>query len=204
MEELPNYYGSFLLNNLFLAEFEDQARPLIFSMLRNLAQAIREYRIGRDLLAEFANARVQSNDAITLYLRALTHFEHVIIHSDLAIGLSHGVPRCVDASIPKKHFQYGDNSPEERLRSLYNSLKHFDGTVVQKELPPRAAPVWIVPVGVRCVAEDKAGKPPIVTTLQFEEIVSILNKLADNALFLAEKAYRPLTNALLDADKPCE
>jgi hypothetical protein len=190
LPELPNYYDSYFLNNVFRSEFEDKARPLAFSMLRHLTQGIREYRNGRIALAEFGKTTPHSNDAITLYLRALTHFEHAIIHCDLAIGLSHAVARCIDASMPKRHFKQGENSPEERLRFLYNAVKHFDDIVVKGKLPNRAAPVWMVTEGLRCIFEEKKDKPPAVKTLQFKEMAAIFTELAGNAAFLAEEVCR--------------
>ena len=188
--ELPNQHGSFFLNNVFITEFTDKARPLIFAMLRHLTQATREYRTACGALAEFRNAKPQSNDAATLYLRALAHFEHSVIHCDLSVSLSHAAARCIEANTPERHFEFGKGSAAERLRDLYNALKHFDSTVVNGKLPDRATPVWIVSEGLRGMRGSKENEDPVVVTLRFEELAEILTELAGNAQFLAEDVFR--------------
>ena len=188
--DLPNYYGSFFLNNIFRSEYEDKSRPIIFSMLRHLNQSVKDYQGGKKKLAEFGNVKRNSNEAVAIYLRALTHFEQAIIHCDLAAGLSHGVARIFDNTTPKEHFGSGENLAEERLRFLSNAIKHFDRTVLAGKLPNNAAPVWIVTEGLRCVFETKKGGPPIVKTLDFREMAHILAELTINAKFLAEDVYR--------------
>ncbi len=188
--ELPNYYGSFFRNNVLQSPSQDKSRPLVFAMLRHLTQAIRDYQSGSKALAEFGVAKSHSNDAVTLYLRALTQFEQAIIHSDLAVGLSYAIERCLIPSSPKNHFKHGEDTAEERLRFLYNGLKHFDRTVGEGKLPDRATPVWMVSEGLKGVFEQKKGGPTTVKTLLFSELAEILVQLTSNAKFLAEDVYR--------------
>jgi hypothetical protein len=188
--ELPNFFGSLFLNEMFQHDRADKVRPLIFSMIRHLACAIRDYREARRGLVEFGNAKQQSSNSIACYLRALNHFEQAVIHCDLSVGLSHAIARCYDNSTPKKHFFSGDDSPEERLRFLYNALKHFDASVVEGRLPDRATPIWIVQDGLKGVFEPKRGRAPVLKTLLFTELSEILRDLVNNAEFLAEEVYR--------------
>ncbi len=159
-------------------------------MLRHLTQATSEYRGGSKALLEFNHAQQHSNNAITLYLRGLTHLEQAIIHCDLAVGLSHAIACCLVRDTPKDHFKFGENTPEERLRFLSNAIKHFNRTVVEGKLTDCTLPVWMVTEGLKSIFEPKKGETPIVKVLQFRELADILGELASNAKFFAEDVYR--------------
>ncbi|MFT4079278.1 hypothetical protein [Rhodomicrobium sp.] len=188
--ELPNYYGSYFLQNIFRSENEDRSRPLVFAFLRHLNQGIREYRSGRLALLEFGSTEQHSNNAIAHYLHALTHFEQAVFHCDIAASASHAIARCIVASTPEKHFTPGGRAPEDRLRHLYNAVKHFDETVAEGALVDYVSPIWLVSEGVRGIKNDRKSGLPVIETLKFEEMAVIFLELASNAAFLAEEVFR--------------
>lgn len=186
--EVPNYFGSFYVNNVLVAEFDDKPRALGFMFIRRLVQATRDYRAAKEAIQEFTQAKQCSNDAVTLYLRALNCFERSVLDTDRAVALCHAIAQCADPSIAPI-FEPGQHSPEERLRGLSNALKHFDGTVVRGQIPTHATPVWIVTDGLRGIEMQKGGVQ-VVHTLRFEELAAILRELEGNAKFMAEEVYR--------------
>lgn len=187
---LPDYFEAFLINNVLVARAADKARPLIFAMLRHLGQATIEYRAASHGLIEFSACKPQSNQAIAAYLRSLSQLEHVIIRVDLAVGLSHAIARSLDPNTPAQHYNPNENSPEERLRGLHNTLKHFDKRVLDGSVPDRVAPVWITRTGLRSLSEPSENNPAAPIELSFSELATMLTELADNARFLSEEAYR--------------
>ena len=50
IDGLPNYQGSYFLNNLFRTDVKDRCRPVEVVFFRHLSLAVREYRMGRELL----------------------------------------------------------------------------------------------------------------------------------------------------------
>ena len=67
--ELPNYFGSFFLNNIFIAKTSDNIRSLTIVFLRRLTNAVRDYRYGREKMLACVAARPCSNDMVRAYLR---------------------------------------------------------------------------------------------------------------------------------------
>src|SRR5262245_2531988 len=76
LQELPNYFGSFFLNNIFQLDAVDETAMIVF--LRRLASAVREYRQGREAPVEFIALPRDSAPGIALYLKSLSHFEYTI------------------------------------------------------------------------------------------------------------------------------
>lgn len=190
MAPLPDYYEAFFVNNILVALVNDKARPLIFAMLRHLSQATIEYSAAGKSLTEFSNCKPQSKQSIASYLRSLSHLEHVVIHTDLAVGLNHAIARCSDAGTPVNHYNRNENSPEERLRILHNTLKHFDERVLEGKVPDRVAPIWITSDGLRTLSEPSANTSSAMVELKFVELATLLTDLAANARFLSCDVYQ--------------
>ena len=71
LPELPNYFGSFFLENILGLGAADEIKSAIIVFLRRLASAVREYRQGREALVEFIALPQGSAPGITLYLKSL-------------------------------------------------------------------------------------------------------------------------------------
>jgi hypothetical protein len=83
--EPPDYFGSYFLTNVLIAPIPKDVRPLVIVFLRRWTFAVREYRAGRDHLSTFAFDLSKTNNQIALFVTALGHFEHCIIHTYLAL-----------------------------------------------------------------------------------------------------------------------
>ena len=116
MPEIPNYFGSFLLNNIFTANTADNTRSLTAVFLRRLANAVRYCRNGREELLACVAARTCSNDMVRAYLGALSSFEGCIVHTYLALKAHDAVGRLIDLTFPRS-FNTKDGSPAQRLNT---------------------------------------------------------------------------------------
>jgi hypothetical protein len=179
LPELPNYFGSFFLNNMFHAQDSDKAKSTIIVFLRRLAGAIREYRIGRDLLLQFVASPRDAQPGIELYLRSLAHFEYSIVNAYLVVEAYNEIARIYELG---KVYSPGDDSAAERLGRLYNSFKH-------SLLPDIATPVWLTNEGLKSIYKQKGGDESLVT-LSFVQLVNLFSDFEKEAHFLSEEAYR--------------
>jgi hypothetical protein len=185
--ELPNYFGSFFLNNVFQGEVEDKTRSLILLFLRRLAQGVREYRFGREQFLRFVETLPRTNNVTGLYLRALSHFEQAVINTYLAV-LAHAAIAGIIVPSSERPYKKSDGSPAQRLGAVYNALKHFDERIVRGTIPDIPAPVWIVNDGLKCAdAEQGLGA---IAKLDFTEMVTLFNELEADARFLSEDSYK--------------
>lgn len=189
--ELPNYWNSYLKNNMFSLSYQAQNQALTPILIRHLTIANREYRNGRQVLINFPDALTHSSDSITLYLRALACFEQVILRTALAANSSHAIAKFFDEALPYDHVDKGDkNSPEYKLRSLYNTLKHFDERVTKGEMLNSPTPIWIVRNGLRSAYMKSNESYVTDITFEFSELAGILKELASNVKFISEESYQ--------------
>jgi hypothetical protein len=182
--ELPNYFGSFFLNNIFTADTSDNTRSLTFVFLRRLTNAVRDYQNGREEMLTCVAARTCSNDMVRAYLRALSYFEACVVNMYLALITHDAVGKLIDPASPSS-FRTGDGSPSQRLNAAYNALKHFDDNVAKGNVPHEVStPVWLVDDGIECAGSEGEAK------LHFEELIEIRRELEKDARFLSEEVYR--------------
>ncbi|RZN35697.1 hypothetical protein [Bradyrhizobium sp. Leo121] len=184
--ELPepsNYYASFYLNNVFVVGVPDKVRSPIIVFLRRLANAVRDYRAGRERMLECVAALRHSNAMVQGYLAALSHFESTIVNTYLALMSHEAIGRLMDPHFPKP-FQSGDGSPPQRLNAAYNALKHFNGNIERGIIPDGTTPVWLLDDGIESVGSQGQAK------LRFEELVELLRDLERDARYLSEDVYR--------------
>ena len=183
--ELPepsNYYASFYLNNIFVTGVPDKLRSPIIVFLRRFANAVRDYRAGREQMLECVAVLQHSNAMVQGYLAALSNFESAIVNTYLAL-MSHGaVGRLLDPNFPRP-FQSGDGSPPQRLNAAYNALKHFNDNIEKGIVPDDATPVWLLDDGIESVGSHGQSK------LRFEELVELLRDLEKDARYLSEGVY---------------
>lgn len=177
-----NYFGSLFLNNLFTTHVQP-SHSLVAVFLRRLSLAISEYRSARDDLSKFSESQQHSTDAVQHYLRALSHFEQCLSAAHQAASVHASAGRMWDPNhVP---FTIGDNSPLDRLRLIYNTIKHFDERIEKKEVPPDSVPVWITPSSLRTRKRSTHEN----VDLQYAELAWILTALESDAKFLSEDVY---------------
>jgi len=53
IDEPPNYLGSFVLNSILAMRYADPVGRMVFTYGRRAEHAVREYRVGRELLKSY-------------------------------------------------------------------------------------------------------------------------------------------------------
>jgi hypothetical protein len=189
--EPPNYFGSYFLTNVLIAPIPEDVRPLVIVFLRRWTFAVREYRAGRDHLSRFALDLPKTNNQIGLFVTALGHFEHCIIHTYLtlmAVRALIQVRKGPDPDVYKK----GDGSAGDLLYRLYSAIKHYESGFAQGHTHP--APIWITDEGLRCRYRNESGDPEDVV-LTFDQLVAQLNDLTEDARLISEGMQRSQPSA---------
>jgi hypothetical protein len=170
MEEPPNYLGSFVLNSMFHITWKEPVGRLILMFGRRVEHAIREYRIGRELLGAYVAKLSQTNNHFLHAMRAATHFEQCIASANEAIALR---GRIMKLLLPDTPLARDDR--EERLRLIWNRSKHFDEDLVGTQVASIdiTAPVWLTNNGIESTAavishtELRAALADLLTDLKF-------------------------------------
>jgi hypothetical protein len=73
--DLPNYFGSFFLNNILTEQPLERTLSLTNVFLRRLANAVQDYQNGRKEMLACVAALPCSDDMVRAYMRALSYFE---------------------------------------------------------------------------------------------------------------------------------
>jgi len=203
----------FLRNALNGPSLPENAWPPASLFLRRWESAISEYRAGRDELLRYVTGLPRTNNQISVFLRAVGHFEHSVIDAYLAMMAFTALERKVgDAGW--KPFVAGDSSPADRLNRLYNVIKHFDGRFEMGQALgfPSAypAPLWITDHGLKGHTTLLDGKElkgdwrtrkrlgdarHVEVEVTFDEFAALLNELTENARMLTEEPTAPTSPA---------
>ena len=113
----------------------------------------------------------------------MAHFENSILQLHVSIvslaALGGGTKPGKAESGLKQLYVRRDNSDYDRLRSLNNSIKHFDEAIekaARANAPIPIAPLWITNTGFDCLKS---------ATLKFSEIETIFKHQAKDAEHLS-------------------
>jgi hypothetical protein len=154
----------------------------VIVFLRRWTFGVREYRAGREHLSRFASDLPKTNNQIGLFVTALGHFEHCIIHTYLALMAIRAVIQVRKGPDPDV-FKKGDGSAADRLYRLYSAIKHYESGFAQGHTYP--APVWITDEGLKCRYRNERGDAEDVV-LTFDQLVVLLNDLTEDARIVSE------------------
>ena len=179
--ELPNYYGSLVLNQALFTIYTDPVKVLLLNFIRRLRSAIGEYRSGREHLVQYVS-KLPDQSGLGNYNKALAHFEDCIFNGHIAIVCLNGLGKHLrrsDPSVPAV-YRHGDGSDYDRLRKLNNRIKHFDEDVEKAVTSGSSAiplaPIWITNDGL----EASTG------SLSFVELAEILSTHSSDAKAFSE------------------
>lgn len=132
------------------------------------------YVKGREAIHEFVQKEEKSQN-ISLYYNAIMHYELCISNAVFSMNTAVRHFHFMGISLPGSKVErgkvvYEDSFGLEKMRLVYNRIKHFDEDVdraLLKGTSPPVAPIWF---SNDAVESDKAA-------VTFEEIASILRKL---------------------------
>lgn len=166
--EQGHWLNNYVLNAMRRGDFPDPARQFVFNYLRRTVGAFREYSLAR----ERAQGYLANTDSITAYIDAVAHWE---------VYLSQAWHACLllerFSGIKKSWFTPGDGSAHERLNWVYNSAKHAESAIENREtLLGATMPMWLANDGLRTVTH----------TLLYTEDAEILQDLSDWANILQD------------------
>lgn len=182
--KLPDYFGSFFLNNIFTEQLPERTLSLTNVFLRRFVNAVQDYRNARKEMLRCVAALPCSNAMVRAYMRALSYFEACVVNTNLALKAHDTVGKLWDPNEPRT-FERGDGSPWQRLNTVYNALKHFDDNMAKGYVPPDVfTPMWLMADGIECAGSEGEAK------LHFTELIDLHRELEKDARWISEGVYR--------------
>lgn len=160
-------------------------------------------------LSRYVAGLPETNNQTGLFLSAVGHFEHSVINAYLALMAMTAFVRQIGDD-QWKPFEVEDGTTADRLNKLYNVIKHFDDRfeMGQKLGHPSVypAPLWITNNGLaghttlvngkefkddwtRIKKKDDVRHQDVLVT--FDEFVTLLGELTENARFIIEGPTAP-------------
>jgi hypothetical protein len=206
--EPAEYFATFFLTDVFNGPNVSEAlRPLLVTFLRRWKVAINEYRSGRQSLLKYVSNLTSTNNQTGLFLTALASFDHCVIDAYVAMITMNRLIRDASKGKVPNLFTQGHGSVPDRLRELYDSVRHFDDRVIDGQPMEYPAPMWITNQGLKCRLRPPLERPtchrrrdgwkPRVRDGQkphaevtFVELADFLNDLTEKAHIPSDPDYR--------------
>jgi hypothetical protein len=176
IKEEDDIYTSFVLSTIFQTPLSTRPKTLFAELIRRSETSVRSFNQGRSNLVEFLNARAQKKTGLKHYLRSLECFEQCVVSTELGGRAVTNLLKLTGKQSPYG-FETNDRSFNERLRCIYNAIKHYDGPSTDEGDERILAPVWITDTGL------KEGKSGISFEIAFEEMLDRVSELHENAKF---------------------
>jgi hypothetical protein len=160
---------NFILSSAFVATVAEPDKAYFFNFLRRVEGAFIEYKLAREALKEFIEARKHKpeENRISPYFRALLHFEIFIAQLFQAYEF-------LRTKSGMNFFTKGSGTIIEKFHKLYNSSKHMDKWIAKGRIPPKATVViWITNKGLESKDEESND-----IRLSFDEMYEALKETA--------------------------
>jgi hypothetical protein len=175
LPDLENYFDALVLNYIFILRYDQPVFVLVLTSIKRLEGAVAAYQTGRSILNQYISELPQQRD-LAKHRSAILNFETCLIHTYISVVCFNAVAGLLKGPT---FFTIGDGSPPDRLRLIYNRIKHFDEDVdesakARKVVP--LAPTWITNDGFE--SND--------TSLLFSELADVLKNLISLAKVFAE------------------
>ncbi len=180
LQPMPNFFGSLVLNSVFVIKIPKNLRGLMLSLTRRTEFACEQYIAGRSRILEFVQLLPERNNAVGLVRQSLCRFETAMIHNHAAVLLLKKLAQ--DASKEPQGTDY------DRLRLIVNRIKHFDEDFSEIE-EGVLSPVWLTNDGF---ASTAAG-------LTFAELHEIIQYAVRDCGDYCEKLPKDLQAKAADA-----
>lgn len=156
---------NYVLNSGLRGDFLPPGNAYVYNYLRRAEASYSEHEEARQATLAFL---ASGGQAVSRYAAAVLHWEFFLTQSWQAYLLLGGFFKLL-AGEPIKFFAKGDGSVEERLNSLYNSMKHVESRIEASQILEGATvPVWLTNAGIQSTD----------TLLTYEETADILRDLA--------------------------
>lgn len=165
--QMKFWIKNFFINSTLRSRFRPPMQAYAYNYLRRAQRAFIEHNLARAVTLEFL---AQGGQAPQLYADALFHWETFLGQTWHAFQI---LATAWDGQV----FERMDNSPEQRMNSLYNQMKHVESRIENNQIRPGATvPVWL----------EEAGLISIDSRLSFVETRNLLTELAKYAEALVD------------------
>jgi hypothetical protein len=142
--EAPHWLVNFLLNTSFGARFKHPFEKIVIGYLRRAHCAARYYREARTRTLEYVDTHAPGQPRVALYYDAISDWENFSLQSAMAMELYNAL------SPGDRVFQKGDGSPEQRLYTIANHVKHTAKCVAAGQIAEaEMLPLWVDTTGLR-------------------------------------------------------
>jgi hypothetical protein len=170
LPEMEQLGATLQLNIIFTLPLPDFAAVLVQNFVGRFEVAIEEYSAARLELNRYI-VGLPTTRSIRAYERSVGHFENCLFHLYLSILSINRLLELIDAG---RLFELCDGSPYDRLRELFNRVKHFDEDITTGQSEP-LRPIWITNDGLECAR----------ASLRFSELFDLIKDQYDSAKWLA-------------------
>ena len=178
-KESNHWVANHFLNSVFRARLEAPLNAYVYNYLRRAEGAFSEHDLARAATADFLASGGQSPSR---YAASLMHWEFFLGQCWQAYALLDKLTRVASETEKPSIFDQGDGSVEERLNTLYNSMKHVEKRIAAGQILEGATtPVWLT----------KEGLQSTDILLKYEETGDILRDVARWADLLVDPVEIP-------------
>lgn len=186
---------NYVLNSCFIFKSHEKLYLYQFNYLRRVQAAFYEYESACNALEGFINMVNAEEPVISLYMKALYHFEATIAQSYQAYSFLKTFTNTRDIKLKKKKkytnaltlFENEGPLYSNKLERFYNFSKHMDFKINEEYCNLRSGvPLWITNSGLE-YQENKTSK---IRCLKWDELNTILSDLAGYADFISSEIFR--------------
>jgi hypothetical protein len=165
--QAQHWVGNHLLNSVFRARFKHGMRQLVIGYLRRSSRSFNAYHRAREISAKYIEAHSKGAQPIKKYYSAVNSWEEFVLQSGMALDLFRHI-NCGDGS-----FKKNDGSPEQRLYTIANQVKHTASCVASGQCTEKnTIPLWLSNNGLKSFGIS-------ITFIEAASVLADVSRLAD-------------------------
>jgi hypothetical protein len=162
-DDSPSWLGNHFVSSLLGSRFDHGMRQLVLGYLRRASGALATYKRAGNLTRTFLQERGEGRTPVAQYYAAVNAWEEFVLHLTMALDLL----RHINAG--KGLFQKNDGSPEQRLYTLANHIKHIDSCIASGQCTETdTLPLWL----------SNEGLESFGITVTYGESAAVLTNIA--------------------------
>lgn len=141
--QASHWLGNHLLNTILRGSFAPGFRQAALGFLRRMSQAFAGYRKARRLTMSYLALGSPHDGRILDYYAAVNAWENVMLQLAMGMDLARWMIR------PENVFEKNDGSPEQRITSIANQVKHVTSCIESGQCTERdTLPLWLSNDGI--------------------------------------------------------
>ncbi len=164
--EAPHWLANFFLNSAVRASFKPPLQQVSLGYLRRASQGFTAYHRARDATLQYLAKYEPHTAPVRPYFEAVALWEEFVLQVAMAIDLYNWLSK------PQRAFSKNDGSPEQRLYTMANHVKHVGSCVDSGQCTEQdSLPLWL----------NNSGLQSFGTSLSFTEASELLSEVASLA-----------------------